>query len=218
LSDGKLRGSAPTTNPLVGPRACPHLFERLDPVRGGDGAEADADVPFDPDRSFPGDIQIYRRLRFGRHVEIFLTDERSYRDDHVIPEGPVDLSVAKFTPNSSLGSRNFVLKSGFDPKESAAMPTMLGTAQRDWLIDGLRSSQATWKIWANEVQLWQMAIDLSQFTTIPEQFRGLFYFGCDQWDGYRRGRRRRSSENPAADRGTATERRAPIRERCVKIA
>src|SRR5215468_1138425 len=31
-------------------------------------------------------ITIYRSLRLGKHVELVLTDERSYRSDHAIPE------------------------------------------------------------------------------------------------------------------------------------
>src|SRR5262249_40859632 len=33
-----------------------------------------------------GAITIYRSLRFGQHVELVMTDERSYRSDHAIPE------------------------------------------------------------------------------------------------------------------------------------
>lgn len=148
-----------------------------------------ADVPFSADASYPDDIQIYRRLRYGKHVDLFLTDQRYYRSDHVIPEGPLDLSVGKFAANSPLGARNFALKSGFDPREAAAQPTMLGAAQKQWLIDGLRDSDASWKLWGNEVQLWQMLIDLSSFDTVPEMFRDRFYFTLDQWDGYRSERR-----------------------------
>jgi alkaline phosphatase D len=148
-----------------------------------------ADVPFTEGAPFPDDIRIYRSLRYGKHVDLFLTDERFYRSDHVIPEGPVDLTVGKFAPNSPLGSRNFALKTGFDPREAAAQPTMLGAEQKQWLIDGLRASDASWKLWCNEVQLWQMLVDLSAFDMLPAMFRDRFYFTLDQWDGYRSERR-----------------------------
>ena len=32
-------------------------------------------------------------MRYGRHVELLLTDQRYYRDDHVIPEGPKDFTA-----------------------------------------------------------------------------------------------------------------------------
>ncbi|MCU0681108.1 MAG: alkaline phosphatase D family protein [Polyangiaceae bacterium] len=133
----------------------------------------------------PLDFQMYRNVRFGKHVELFMTDERLYRDGPVIPEGPADPSVGKIGTNTSLGSHYFLLKSGFDPKEAAVKPTMLGATQKQWLFDSVKSSTATWKVWGNEVQLWQMAIDLSTFPSVPEQFRNLFYFSVDQWDGFR---------------------------------
>jgi len=147
-----------------------------------------ADVSFDEAAAPPDDLTIYRSFRWGKHLELFLTDQRSYRSDHVIPEGPVDVDVAKLTANSSLGARNFVLKSGFDPKEVTAAPTMLGAKQRDWLVDGVKASSATWKFWGSETQVAQMTVDLSSYD-VPEAFKDLFYFSTDQWDGYRSERR-----------------------------
>lgn len=148
-----------------------------------------ADVPFDENASYPDDITIYRTLRYGRHVELFMTDQRFYRADHAVPEGPPNPATAKVTANSALGARNFALKAGFDEIEAGVAPTMLGATQKQWLIDGMHNSDATWKIWGNEVQLWQMALDLSGFPSLPDIYRGLFYFTLDQWDGYRTERR-----------------------------
>jgi alkaline phosphatase D len=147
-----------------------------------------ADVTFDEAASPPDDLTIYRQFRWGKHVELFLTDQRSYRSDHVVPEGPVDTEVAKILPNTSLGSRVFVLKKGFDPKEAAAAPTMLGAKQTSWLTEGLSSSKATWKFWGSETQVAQMTVNLKDYD-VPETFKDLFYFSTDQWDGYRSERR-----------------------------
>ena len=144
-----------------------------------------ADVAYAEGASFPNDIRIYRGLRWGQHVEMFMIDDRFYRADHLVPEGPIDLEVGKFSANSSLGSRNFVLKSGFDAREEKARPSLLGAEQKQWLADGVRGSDATWKIIGSGVQLAQMAVDLSGFPLLPAQFRAEFYFSCDQWDGYR---------------------------------
>jgi hypothetical protein len=40
-----------------------------------------AEVEYDENASYPNDIKIYRKLRFGKHLELFTTDERYYRDD-----------------------------------------------------------------------------------------------------------------------------------------
>lgn len=47
----------------------------------------DPDFHYDPSADFPGDIRIHRDLRFGKHMHLVLTDLRTYRTDHVIPEG-----------------------------------------------------------------------------------------------------------------------------------
>ena len=143
------------------------------------------DIAYDPDAGYPDDITIYRSFRFGLHVELLISDGRYYRDDHLIPEGPVDLGVAKATPNSALGSRNFVFKTEFDIREAAAEPTMLGAEQRDWLIQNITGSSATWKLWASATQLAQYLVDLTDVDTVPMQFRDKFYLTTDQWDGYR---------------------------------
>jgi alkaline phosphatase D len=144
-----------------------------------------ADVPWDGTKAYPDDIKIYRTLRYGKHMELFLTDERFYRDRALIPEGPADLSVAKLSANSKVGSHIFLLKSGFDPQEAAAKPTMLGADQKSWFVDAVKGSKATWKLWGNEVQLAQMVVNLKPFDKVPPPFNDKFYLTVDQWDGFR---------------------------------
>lgn len=144
-----------------------------------------ADIFRDADAAFPNDIRIYRRLRYGKNADIFMTDQRMYRADHLIPEGPANLSVGKISKNSSMGSRYIVRKSEFDKLEVMAQPSLLGEDQKSWFLKEVKSSNATWKIWGNEVQLWQMALKLSDLPSIPSLFSYTVYINCDQWDGYR---------------------------------
>ncbi|HMJ14904.1 MAG TPA: alkaline phosphatase D family protein, partial [Polyangiaceae bacterium] len=37
-----------------------------------------ADVTYNPEASYPDRIRIYRKLRYGKHVELFMTDQRYY--------------------------------------------------------------------------------------------------------------------------------------------
>ena len=63
-----------------------------------------ADVMFDAAAAWPQDIQIYRSLRFGQHMELFLIDDRTYRADHLIPEGPAGTGDLLYKgANSALG-------------------------------------------------------------------------------------------------------------------
>ena len=66
---------------------------------------------------------LYRRFRWGRHLELFVLDTRSERD-------------------ANAGS-----------DEGARAKTMLGATQRAWLEQGLVGSDATWKVIASSVPL-----------------------------------------------------------------
>ncbi|HEY8378443.1 MAG TPA: alkaline phosphatase D family protein, partial [Nannocystis sp.] len=46
----------------------------------------DDDFVYDPEKPYPQDLTIYRDFRFGRHLHLVMTDLRSYRADHLIPE------------------------------------------------------------------------------------------------------------------------------------
>lgn len=176
-------------------------FDELDPVTKGFTDEKNTarrasanraffefqpiDAVYKPNVGFPFDIKIYRTLRWGKHVELFMTDQRMYRADHLIPEGPADLSVGKFSDNSSIGSRYFVRKSGFDPKEASFKPSLLGKEQKEWFLDAVKKSNATWKVWGNEVQVYEMALELGKLPGIPAAINYTVYVNVDQWDGFR---------------------------------
>ncbi len=73
-----------------------------------------ASPPHDPRR-------LYRRIRYGADLELFILDTRQYRSRNADPDGPAK--------------------------------TMLGATQLAWLLDGLRTSTATWKVIATSVPL-----------------------------------------------------------------
>lgn len=70
--------------------------------------------PIVPARNTPN--RLYRNFRWGKHVEIFMLDNRQYRD------------------------------ANFDPDDQAAPKTMLGREQVEWLRSTVARSDATWKI------------------------------------------------------------------------
>lgn len=67
--------------------------------------------------------RLYRSLRWGRHLELFVLDTRSYRDANSAPDDPQH------------------------PK------TMLGHEQLAWLKEGLVNSDATWKVIVSSVPM-----------------------------------------------------------------
>jgi len=71
----------------------------------------------------PDSNRLYHQVVKGRHLELFFLDNRQYRD-----------------PNS-------------DPDAENDGKTMLGTEQLQWLIDGLSTSAATWKVIVSSVPI-----------------------------------------------------------------
>jgi alkaline phosphatase D len=73
-----------------------------------------ASPPEDPNR-------MYRTVRYGADLELFILDTRQYRSRNADPDGPAK--------------------------------TMLGASQLTWLVDGLKASNATWKVIVTSVPL-----------------------------------------------------------------
>ncbi|HEX3477884.1 MAG TPA: alkaline phosphatase D family protein [Kofleriaceae bacterium] len=143
-----------------------------------------------------GAITIYRSLRFGKHVELVMTDERSYRSDHAIPE-ELATSAMFLTPRNALpkdlvnlldlgaasGVTQIPLGNVTIPNPRAASPigTMLGKTQKQWWKDTMKGSDATWKLWGNEVTLMRLKItSLGATSPLPADL----VVSADAWDGY----------------------------------
>ncbi|MET8666313.1 alkaline phosphatase D family protein [Streptomyces tendae] len=110
----------------------------------------------------------YRRLRFGKLVDLALLDLRTFRSQQVaLGNGEVD-----------------------DPER-----TLTGRAQLDWLKSNLASSDATWRLVGNPVMISPFAVGslpasllrpLAELLGLPKEGIAL---NTDQWDGYTDDRR-----------------------------
>jgi alkaline phosphatase D len=110
----------------------------------------------------------YRAYRYGRHLDLIITDQHSYRSADCFS----DPSLAKLGGDEFLGmspeSMMQILDGGRafnggnppaevtfndaripNPQRNAPPQTILGAKQKAWFKDKLKSSTATWKIWAN---------------------------------------------------------------------
>jgi alkaline phosphatase D len=76
--------------------------------------------------------RLYRTLRRGRHVELFVLDTRQYRDANVAPDLPPE--------TDAIG-------------EVRRAKSLLGREQRAWLERKLAASDATWKVIVSSVPL-----------------------------------------------------------------
>ncbi|HSR98492.1 MAG TPA: alkaline phosphatase D family protein, partial [Kofleriaceae bacterium] len=151
-----------------------------------------------------GALTIYRSLRFGKHVELVMTDERSYRSDHAIAEELTNNALF-FAPRNALPMR---MVAQFDagktdnnnnpldsityqtPVGAVSLPnfrkgsppgTMLGKAQKTWWKAVMKGSDATWKLWGNEVPLMRMRIKNVPALKLDVDDRCV---SGDAWDGY----------------------------------
>lgn len=119
-------------------------------------------------------FRTYRSFRWGDLAEFFLTDGRQYRD----PETGTLFNTTHY------------------PGSTAVLPgrTMFGTPQRDWLVGGITSSPAQWKMFGNPVMMMPLRfIDLDTPVTrrlFPQwPLNAGVYLNGDQWDGYQDERR-----------------------------
>jgi alkaline phosphatase D len=147
----------------------------------------------------------YRALRWGRNVELIITDQRTYRS-----EEPSDMEEAAplashdfpdMTPQEALevldagrtynGGNPPATISSNDGKVNipniwANRPpqTMLGVEQKSWFLDRLKHSTAPWKLWGNTTATLEMRADpqnLPGDITKPWPWNGYAGFAIQDW-------------------------------------
>ena len=127
----------------------------------------------------------YRAFRWGRHVELILTDQRSYRSEDYtadpIAKGLASKRFPQMVPYETLQAIDAGRTApGGAPERLVtgdgeianfrrdAMPrTLLGADQKAWFLDRLGRSTATWKIWGNTVATFDMRADPQH---LPDDF------------------------------------------------
>jgi alkaline phosphatase D len=109
----------------------------------------------------------YRALRYGKHLDLIITDQHSYRSADPFS----DPEIGKFGPEfpgmfpedaarildggRAFGGGDPPAEIAFNdaraanPQRNAPPQTILGAEQKAWFKDRLRTSKATWKIWGN---------------------------------------------------------------------
>ena len=100
---------------------------------------------------------IYRTLRYGRNVDLILTDNHSYQSKPAFDDVDSPKGVLYFVPNDATEA--------IDAKKR---PQILGRKQKAWFLDQLRSSQARWKLWGNSFGTLDWRSDLQN---LPPELR-----------------------------------------------
>jgi alkaline phosphatase D len=126
-----------------------------------------------------GSLKGYRALRWGRNVELIVTDQRSYRSEEPTDQPESDALSSDDFPEFMSEAAMEILDAGrtYDggrPPESIHFgsieianfckdrpaQTILGAEQKAWFLDRLRNSKATWKVWGNTTATLDMRADL----------------------------------------------------------
>ena len=111
----------------------------------------------------------YRTLRWGKHLDLLITDQHSYRSEEPSSRKPAEVFASDDYPELFPEEAMQVLDAGqayasgapasirfgdtdvpnFRRTEPAQ--SILGAEQKRWFLDRLRGSSATWKVWGNSV-------------------------------------------------------------------
>ncbi|KVN84916.1 alkaline phosphatase D family protein [Burkholderia ubonensis] len=148
-----------------------------------------SDVRFEPDNPSYTNIRIYREFHFGMLMHLVMTDERLYRDDHVVSEAAIARARGHdpVHGDDAAGSRYFVKQDvlqRFEARDTAQLgraPSMLGPVQTQWWKAAMKGSPATWKVWGNEVMLNRL---WAVMPGAPKDAAARLVIDCDSWDGY----------------------------------
>jgi alkaline phosphatase D len=149
-----------------------------------------------------GSLKGYRALRWGRNVELIITDQRSYRS-----EDPTDRAEAKalasddfpeFVPEDAMqildagrtyngghppGSLRFGKLEIPNFRADQPPQTILGVEQKAWFLDRLHRSRAVWKIWGNTTATLDMRADLQNLPVgVGKPWPGTGYAGVPGGD------------------------------------
>jgi len=139
---------------------------------------------------------IYRKLAWGKLLDIVLTDSRSYRSPPCLPAGfaaglglPLNtvklVEIADGGTAYNGGNPPDTLPYGDgttpNPARHRAPGTMLGLEQREWFLETVATSDAVWKLWGNAMPLIPMRLDLS---SLPFAGYEDAIYNIDGWAGY----------------------------------
>ncbi len=131
-------------------------------------------------------LVIYRALRWGRHIDLILTDQRAFRgkdysnDERLgalfqgvpYPFFPEALSMQVDSGRAYAGGHPpaklvFGEKSIPNYRKDGPPQSMLGAKQKAWFLERLRNASATWKIWGTSLGTHDQRIDAQH---LPQGF------------------------------------------------
>jgi len=151
-------------------------------------------------------MRLFRTLRWGKNVELILTDNRTFRSEPVMDQAGATAFQTKGFPYVSSQEVVEILDAGRaynggrppetirfngadvpNPRKDAAPQSMLGNEQKAWFLARLRESKTPWKLWGNSVAMldWRMDFQNLPAGNGPQwPSKGYAQFADDDWSGY----------------------------------
>ena len=144
-----------------------------------------------------GSLKGYRALRWGRNVDLIITDQHSYRSEEPAGRAEAEAFTSAHFPEFMPEEAMEIMDAGraynggkppdsirFGGKEipnfckDQPAQTILGAEQKAWFLERLRGSQATWKIWGNTAATLDMRADPQNLPAgLTEPWPGAGYAG-----------------------------------------
>jgi len=197
---------------LLGDSHVAHDFRPADPAFLGQGRDGELhgggfgyrDGPLnDADAANTQAVEtltLYRRLRYGALGEFVITDNRSYRSDHAVPEAlALELLGETTTGRQGVPARlvetcdagrransgnppatlSFNGRTRPNPRRNAPPGSLLGAAQKAWWKRTMSASDTRWRFWLNSVPLMPLRFDFSNAGQDDD-----IIMSADSWEGY----------------------------------
>jgi alkaline phosphatase D len=155
------------------------------------GSQQDWIDPNSDNRAALESMTIYRTLRWGKTLEVILTDNRSYKSPSPKPP-PIDGQALPAIETVKLLDLGRSANDGDppatipdteipNPRRQSPRGSVLGPVQKQWFKDVLKESDARWKIWANAFPAMPLRLNIGDFW-----FSGMenSLLGIDGWNGY----------------------------------
>ena len=121
-----------------------------------------ARVTFNAQATHPHEaLKIWRRFQFGRFVDLFMIENRTWRSAHACGEAQWG---GRYLPPTSCTAY------------TSSSQTLLGATQFNWLREGLTSSSATWQLMGNQTLFSRLAVTFLGAQVTP--------IDIDAWDGF----------------------------------
>ncbi|MCI0602124.1 alkaline phosphatase D family protein [bacterium] len=150
-------------------------------------------------------LQIFRTLRYGRNVDLIITDNHSFRSESVLDmEQAGKFTVEKipfFFPQNALeimdagrayndGKLPATIRFGgeevVNPFKDQPPKTVLGIDQKKWFLNQLKNSKAPWKLWGNSFASLDPRLDLQNASDEIKELWPVDDYGvmAMEWGGY----------------------------------